>query len=145
MADYFSIPTHARAAILPLLRLFFLPSSARSYSQIRLCSAKQIADTASSKLGIGSPGQVGLLTSEGSESRGEEPSETTETLTVISPSCNPPSLIVRACVWIIYMYRECSRISVRGEKPACKESLRTLAEGFNPPFSHITTHSNFPF
>lgn len=31
---------------------------------------KKIADTASSKLGIGSPGQVGLLTSEGSESRG---------------------------------------------------------------------------
>lgn len=60
-----------------------------------------------------------------------------------SPSCNPPSLIVQVCVcvWIIYMYRECSRISVRGEKPACKESLRTLAEGFNPPFSHITTHS----
>lgn len=72
MADYFSILSHARMAILPLLQLFF-PSLIHSfYSEIHLCLAKQIADTASSKLWIGSRGQVGLLTSEGSESRGGE-------------------------------------------------------------------------
>lgn len=35
-------------------------------------------------------------------------------------------------------------VSVRGEKPAWKESLRTLAEGFNPPvfpYRHILPRS----
>lgn len=55
------------------LASFLFPSHIHSfYSAIRLCLAKKIADTASSKLWIGSPGQVGLLTSEGSESRGGE-------------------------------------------------------------------------
>lgn len=47
-----------------------LPLLHYCYSEIHLCLAKQIADTASSKLWIGRSGQVGLLTSEGRESRG---------------------------------------------------------------------------
>lgn len=69
VADYFSILSHARMAILPLLQLSLSHSC---YSEIHLCLAKQIADTGSSKLWIGSLGQVELLTSEGSESRGGE-------------------------------------------------------------------------
>lgn len=72
VADYFSILSHTRMAILPLFQLFSLFLIHSFYSEIYLSLAKQIADTASSKLWIGSPGQVGLLTSEGSESRGGE-------------------------------------------------------------------------
>lgn len=47
------------------------------------------------------------------------------------------------CVFGLYICMN-ALVSVRGEKPAWKESLRTLAEGFNPPvlpYRHILPRS----
>lgn len=69
--------------------LLYAPSIQRS-----ICVwPKKIADTASSKLRIGSLGQVGLLTSEGSESRGGEEKSKAERETTEIPAVIPRAVI----------------------------------------------------
>lgn len=84
-----------------------LPLLHSCYLEICLCLAKQIADTASSKLWIGRSGQVGLLTSEGSESRGGEERQDRgkDNINPLhnSPNCNPLGLMVYVCVGIIHL------------------------------------------